>query len=191
MRLILMTTAFCAAMTGLLVAPASATTIFGSLLNHEPTPAETCNTSRPTDMCTWVLSIAQKNVGHETAPKNGIIAQILLRSCSPGSFVLQLVNAVPNAKQAKAVRTGPEINYLGSPKNCNGGSFIETFNVNIPVVAGEYLAVVATKVGFIYNSSGDGSLEYDPPLPDGGPFRTTTGHGLGSGILMMQARYND
>jgi hypothetical protein len=180
--------AFCLAILG---TSASAATTFGSRLTHEPTPAETCKSTRPGDMCSWVLTTAQQNVGRETAPKNGIIAKLRLRSCSAGSFVLQLVQANPGSDQARAMRTGPAINYKGSAVNCNGGSFIETFTVRVPVRIGEYLAVIATKVGFIYNSSGDGSHVFNPLLVDGGAFRTTTGTGLGSGILLLQAIYND
>lgn len=174
-----------------LTAAAPAATTFGSKLNHEPTPAETCNSRKPSNMCSWVMTIAQANVGKEVAPINGTIAKLRLRSCSKGSFVLQMVRAETATDQARAIRTGPTINYVGDPKNCNGGTFIETFNVNVPVLAGERMAVVATKVGFIYNASGDGTLVFDPPLADGGTFRTTTGEGLGSGILLLQAIYND
>ena len=87
-------------------------------------------------MCSWVMTIAQANVGKEVAPKNGTIAQIKLRSCTPGSFVLQMVRAEPASSQARAIRTGPTINYTGARRNCNGGLFIETFNVNVPVLAG-------------------------------------------------------
>jgi hypothetical protein len=103
-----------------------------------------------------------------------------------------LAHAFPATNEAQVVRTGPAINYKGSPRNCNGGAaFIETFQVNIPVTTGDYLSVVATKVGFIYNASGDGTLVFDPLLPDGGALQTTTGTGLGSGILLLQAVYND
>jgi len=174
----------------LLATPASAATVFGSKLTHEPTPAETCKSNRPSDMCTWVLTTGYQNIGKEKAPKNGTVVQLKLRSCSAGSFVLQMVRAsIPN-NTARAMRSGPAIVYKGSPVNCNGGNFIETFNVNVPVFAGEYLAVVATKVGFIYNSSGDGSHVFNPLLPDGGGFKSA-GDGLGSGILLLQAIYND
>lgn len=175
-----------------LLAPAApAATVFGSRLNHEPTPPELCNATRPRDMCSWVLTIGQQFVGHETAPKNGTIARVRLRSCTPGSFVLQLARAIPATNQARVVRTGPAINYRGSAVNCNGGVFIETFAVNLPVTLGDYLAVVATRVGFIYNASGEGTLVFDPLLADGGALRTTTGTGLGSGFLLLQAIYND
>jgi hypothetical protein len=171
---------------------ASASTVFGSKLNHEPTPAESCNQNKAADMCSWVLTIAQQNVGHERAPKNGTVIKLRLRSCVPGSFILQIAHAIPNSRRAQVVRTGPAINYRGNPSNCNGGTtFIETFNVNVPVRTGDYLAVIATKVGFIYNASGDGTLVFDPPLVDGGPLRTAGSTSLGSGILLLQAQYND
>ena len=89
------------------------------------------------------------------------------------------------------VKTGPTINYRGNPNNCNGGTFIETFNVNVPVLKGDYLAVLATRVGFIYNASGEGSLVFDPPLPDGGPLRLAVGSGVGDGFLLLQAELNN
>lgn len=173
--------------------PVSAATIFGSKLNHEPTPAERCNSNRASDLCSWVLTTGQQFVGHEPAPKDGTVVKLKLRSCSGGSFVLQMVKAAnQQTGEVQGVRTtGPTINYKGSRKNCNGGIFIETFSVNVPVFQGEYLAVIATKVGFIYNSSGDGSIVLDPPLADGNDLRQSDGTGLGSGILLLQAVYND
>jgi hypothetical protein len=173
-----------------LAVPGEAATTFGSKLNHEPTPAEKCNANKPGDMCSWVLTTAQQNVGGETAPRNGTIAQLKLRSCSSGSFVLQLARAKPGQNMARAVRSGPAITYKGDPRNCKGSTIIETFAVSVPVEAGEYLAVIATKVGFIYNASGDGSHVFDPLLPDGGALRNA-GDGLGSGILLLQAVYSD
>jgi hypothetical protein len=177
--------------SALLALPASAAPVtFGSKLNHEPTPPETCKQSKPGDMCSWVMTIAQANVGHETAPKAGTIAKLRLRSCSAGSFVLQITRTNTAKTTARAITTGPEINYQGSATNCSGGSVIETFTVNVPVRKGDRLAVIATKVGFIYNASGDGTMVFDPPLPDGGPFRAVGNTaGLGSGILLLQAEY--
>lgn len=181
--------AACAISVGVFSTPASAATVFGSRLNHEPTPAERCNSNRPSNMCSWVLTTGQQFVGREPAPKDGTIVKLRLRSCSAGSFVLQLVKAANELTgEVQGVRTtGPTINYKGHRKNCNGGTFIETFNVNVPVFQGEYLAVVATRVGFIYNSSGDGSIVLDPPLADGNDLRQSDGTGLGSGILLLQA----
>lgn len=170
---------------------AFAGTVFGSKLNHEPTPAESCRKNKPANMCSWVLEIGQQNVGKEAAPKNGTIIRLRLRSCTPGTFALQIARAIPATNRAKVVKTGPTINYKGSPSNCNGGSFIETFNVNVPVLKGEYLAVLATSVGFIYNASGEGSLVFDPPLTDGGLLRTAVASGVGDGFMLLQAELNN
>jgi hypothetical protein len=182
---------FTAISLALLANPASAGAIFGSKLNHEPTPPEVCKQGRPLDLCSWVLTIGQQNVGHERAPKNGTIVRLRLRSCTAGSFVLQIVSAIPAQHKARAVRTGPAINYRGNPNNCEGQTIIETFNVNVPVLQGQSLAVVATKVGFIYNASGEGTDVFDPLLPDGGVFRTTPGTGLGDGFLLLQAEMSN
>jgi hypothetical protein len=170
--------------------PASAGAIFGSKLNHEPTPAEICNSNRQSDLCSWVLVLGQQNVGHEKAPKNGTIVKLRLRSCSAGSFILQLAVAIPAQHKARAVRTGPAINYKGDPSNCEGGNVIETFNVNVPVLKDEYLAVIATKVGFIY-SSGDREDVFDPLLADGVGLRATNNVGRGSGLLLLQAEMSN
>src|SRR5262245_35535173 len=94
-----------------LATSATAATTFGSKLNHEPTPAEKCNATKRSDMCSWVMTIAQQNVGQEAAPKDGTIATVRLRSCSAGSFVLQFAVVDAATNQARAVRTGPAINY--------------------------------------------------------------------------------
>jgi hypothetical protein len=177
----------------LFTTPASSATIFGSKLNHQLTPAESCNANKKADMCSWVLTQAQGDPGNEQAPKNGIVDTVRLMACGPGSFVLQTARAKPGQDKAKVVHTGPLINYVGAGRNCNRSRnfVIEEFPVRVKVKTGDYLSVVATKVSFIYNSSGDGSLVFDPPLPDGGPLVKTDGTGLGSGFLMIQAEYND
>lgn len=186
----LKTCAFAATGLLLLAAPASAATTFGSAMTHEPTPPEECDSAHRERMCSWVLTQAQGAAGKEKAPKNGVLKAIRIRSCTPGTFILQIARANPAADQARTVRTRRLINYRGNPQNCTGSRIIETFDVNMPVSTGDYLAVVATKVGFIYNASGDGSLVFAPPLADGGPLRTA-GSGLGDGFLLMQAVYND
>jgi hypothetical protein len=175
---------------GLLAGSAMAATSFGSRLNHEPTPPETCRSAQPFKLCTWVLEIGQQNVGHERAPKNGVITKLQLRSCTAGSFALQIARASPSTDQARVVKTGPTINYKGNPGNCDGGLFVETFNINVTVQTGDFLAVLATRVGFIYNASDEGALVFDPPLPDGGPNRAAS-NGTGDGFLLLRALYND
>ena len=174
-----------------LTGSASAGTVFGSRLNHEPTPPEACRQNKPANLCSWVLEIGQQNAGKERAPQNGTIIRLRLRSCTPGSFALQIARAFPATDRARVVKTGPTINYRGNPANCTGSTIIETFNVNVPVLAGDSLAVLATRVGFIYNASGEGVLVFDPPLPDGGALRTAVGSGVGDGFLLLQAELNN
>jgi len=175
----------------LLSGSASAGTVFGSRLNHEPTPPESCRQNKPANICSWVLEIGQQFVGRERAPKNGTIIRLRLRSCTPGSFALQIARAIPASDRARVVKTGPTINYRGNPINCQGGASIETFNVNVPVLQGDFLAVLATRVGFIYNASGEGVLVFDPPLADGGGLRTAITSGVGDGFLLLQAELNN
>jgi hypothetical protein len=166
---------------------ASAQTIFGSKLNHAPTVPEQCYDAggKARRMCTWVMTIAQQNAGKEPAPKDGTIAILRLRACAPGgSFVLQLARLSASGDKARVTRTGPAIVYTGSP-GCN---VIETFNVDVPVLKGEHLAVVAPELRFIYNASGDGTDIFDPLLPDGGAFRNPSNVD-GAGILLLQAEY--
>lgn len=189
-------TSFCiagATIAALLSTEASAATVFGSRLNHQLTPPEACNANRKSDLCSWVLTIAQNRPGQQAAPRDGTVTKLRLMACGPGSFVLQVARARPATDQARVLTTGPLINYVGALHNCNGSRnfIIEEFAVNVPVRQGDYLSVVASRVAFIYNSSGDGTLTFDPPLADGGAFRTTSGTGLGSGILMMEAELAD
>ena len=122
----------------LFASQASAATAFGSKLGHEPTPPERCRPDNASKLCTWILTIGHQNVGKERAPKNGTVAKLRLRSCTPGTFILQIARANTATEQGKVIRTGPFINYKGNPSNCNGGTVIETFNVNVPVRTGRF-----------------------------------------------------
>jgi len=126
---------------------AQATHVFGAKLNHDLQVPSICNPNKGSDLCTWVLSLGQSNVGHEAAPVDGTITQIRMMACGKGSFILQIAHAKRTTHQAQVVRTGPLINYVGNTdRNCNGGPggfFIETFNVSVPVKKGDVLAVVA------------------------------------------------
>jgi hypothetical protein len=166
-------------------------TFFGSALDHQPTPPEKCKANNVSELCSWVL-VRGRSPGHERAPKAGTVVKLRLLSCTPGTFVLQIAHANPTQHKARVLRSGPLINYKGDARNCDGrenGFIIETFPINIAVQTGD-LSVVATKVGFIY-SSGDREDLFNPPLADGGVTRSTTNTGLGSGILLLQALYND
>jgi hypothetical protein len=168
---------------------ASGGEVFGSKLNRQITPGQFCQTSKG-KLCTWVLTFAQGSGAQEQAPQDGTIGEIRLMACERGSFILQIARAQPGLGRARVVRSGPLINYRGASRNCTANSnfVIERFAVNVPVRQGDYLAVAATKVNFLY-SAGDSGLMFDPPLPDGGAFRSESDVD-GSGILMIQAELN-
>jgi hypothetical protein len=170
---------------------ASAQEIFGSKLNHQLTPPQFCDQNDKSKICTWLLEIGQNNTGNTRAPRDGTIGKIRLMACKPGTFVLQIARAKPAADTARVITSGPLINYLGDNRNCRGNNFqIEEFNVNVQVRQGDFLAVVANEVSFLYNASGDGSLPFAPPLPDGGPNRPASEDVDGDGFLMIQAELN-
>lgn len=166
--------------------PAAAADTFGAKFTHQLTPPEYC-TNKKGRLCSWVLMEAQGNAGNETAPRNGTIGKIRLVACAPrGSFVLQVVRVKPKNEKVKTIRTGPVINYNGTKRNCTASKNfdVEEFDVDVPIRKGQSLAVVATEVRFLYNSSSGPSIMFDPPLADGEGYRGTK---LASGFLMMQA----
>jgi len=146
-------------------------------------------------MCTWVLMQAfQCEFGSclngHLAPANGTIGTIKVIACFPGSFVLQIAkNVNPKTNQAEVVRSGPLIDYQGDPQHCNGQDFaIESFTVSVPVLKGEYLAVATDRMGFIRCSGGgDNSIDFEPPLADGGALRKAT-HTDGC-FMLLEAIY--
>lgn len=175
----------------LTTSPSAGQEVFGSKLNHQLTPAASCEQNNKAKICTWLLEIGQNNVGKERAPRDGTIGKIRLMACNPGTLVLQIARAQPAKDKAKVVSSGPLINYEGDKRNCNSQNFqIEEFAVSVPVRQGDFLAVAANSVSFIYNSSGDGSILFDPPLPDGGPVRDAGDDLDGGGFLMLQAELN-
>jgi hypothetical protein len=174
-----------AASIALFATQASGQEIFGARFNHQLTPPEFC-TNNKGRICSWVLREAQGNAKRPRAPRDGTIAKIRVVACAPrGSFVLQIVR-VRTGEQAKAISTGPVINYQGTKRNCTvSRNFdIEEFDVNVPVKRGDSLAVIATEVRFMYNPGSGPSIMFDPPLAEGDALRTTE---LASGFLMMQA----
>jgi hypothetical protein len=175
-----------AVFAGALSTHASSQEIFGAKFTHQLTPPEFCSVKKG-KICSWTLMEAQGNAGQETAPRDGRIAKLRLVACAPrGSFVLQIVRVKPGTEKAKAVRTGPVINYSGTSRNCNASKNfdIEEFAVDVPVSKGDSLAAIATEVRFMYNPGSGPSIMFDPPLAEGDAFRSTT---LASGFLMLQA----
>lgn len=185
-----------------LATQASAGQRFGARLdiNTQPSNAGTgqfCRNAVPFLVCSWVLMDAFQREfppgtnGH-LAPKNGTLVRIRLISCAAGTFVLQIArNVNPTTKQARVVRSGPLINYGPDTENCEGETYrIQTFNVNVPVLKNDYLAVAASKVGFVRCSSGGANtLLWGFPLVDGGALRTATGQ---QGCwLLLEAEYSN
>ncbi|MGA0532228.1 hypothetical protein [Hansschlegelia sp. KR7-227] len=176
--------------------PASSATRFGSKLTPTTQPANAgrgilCRQNSPSTMCTAVMTIARNRPPSATqAPKDGTIAKLRLIACYPGTFVLQIARLNRVLKRARVTRTGPLINYRGDRKHCTGETFeIEEFRVNVPVKKGDALAVLATKIGFLYSAGDNGSLAFDPPLADGQPVREAFDEG--TGIILLEAEYDD
>lgn len=171
--------------------PASAQEIFGAKFTHQLTPPELCQPNRRHRICSWVLEEAQGNAGKEKAPRDGTIAKIRLVACNPGgrppggTFVLQIVRVTATGN-ARAIRSGPVINYLGTRRNCTASNNfnIEEFDVNVPVSKGDSLAVYATQIRFMYNPGSGPSALFDLPLADGEAARPPF---TSSGFLMLQA----
>jgi hypothetical protein len=172
-----------------LSAPAAGQTRFGARLDPDTQPSNAgtgilCRENNPSAMCSWVLRDAYQREadgenGHE-APQDGIIKKVRLISCGGGSFVLQIARVNPATGRFRAVRTGPVINYGPDPQRCEGEQYrVQTFNVNVPVRKGDYLAVVGPRVKFVRCSSG-GDKEGDLFRPK------TDGEGC---WLLLEAEY--
>jgi hypothetical protein len=141
----------------------------------------------PGSSCTWVATAAYRNAGHQKAPKSGTIGKVSLVSCVAGSFRLQLARVKPAQDSAKVVRNGPVIRYAGDPREldddqdtyCGGEDgtdyIVQTFNVNVPVSAGEYIAIKAKSTGTLYCSGDSGVDLHAPSLAPGGSYETATG----------------
>jgi hypothetical protein len=190
-------------MVGVLPAiPASAATPvrFGAKLTRftQPTPAETCrdNTGGPSgSTCTWVAVVAFENMStgsNQKAPKAGTIGKVRLISCVKGSFTVQVARKQSGTQKYKVVKNGPVISYkkdtqTGGCGGEDGDNYkIQSFNVSFTVKKGDYIAVKASKVGFIHNSSSGDSYLFRPPLAAGGSYRSRNGS---SGGLLIQFQY--
>ncbi len=119
------------------------------------------------ETCTWVLNDAYGNPGGEKAPEDGKLKQIKLIAGAPGSFKLQLVK-VTNNQKAKVVTQGPRIRYDGQTGPDDGTYDVEKFKVDVPVHAGEQIAIKTKKTSTLRCSSGgDNTLLYNPALKVG------------------------
>ncbi len=181
------TTIIAVSFAAVMAMPASAGTRFGAKFGDRETTGPIECVIDEAAMCSAVMAQAHLNIGKEKAPRDGVLQKIRIRSCTPGTFVLQFAKI--SSGKAKVLRSGPLINYQGDPANCDassGNETHETFSVNVKVKQGERLAVAGTDIGFHYNSGSGPSLIFVPPLRDGGGFRTDTNT---LGHLLIQAEY--
>jgi len=179
-------------------ATATTPTFFGAKLTAQSQPSnaengQSCDENagiRHGSTCTWVAITAFENGSHFTAPRTGTVKHVKLVSCKAGKFRLQLAKAHLGARRAKIVVNGPEITYHGQSP-CGGASgdhyVVQSFRVKLHVTKGDYIAIKARSTGTLSCSGGDGFLLYAPPLPVGGPFKTS--HSGASCDLLVQLSY--
>jgi hypothetical protein len=162
---------------------AAAPVKFGSKLNPSVQPSNSLpglGCGEAAGPCTFVQQEAYgRPDGGELAPKTGTIKKIRLIAGGPGSFKLQIAkvkrSTLFGTNEAKVVASGPRISYQGQTEaNDEAGSYrVETFNVNVPVMKGQQLALKGNVTSMVRCSSGgDNTLIYTPPL--GSAFRPAT-----------------
>jgi hypothetical protein len=172
---------------------------FGAVLNKHQQPSgagngDACSISSHKINCSFVLMQAYKcefgscTNGH-LAPQDGTINKIELISCAAGTFTLQIARANAKTEKASVISTGPLINYAADAKHCEGPTTytVQSFEVNVPVKKGDYLAAEADELGFV-NCSGGGEnmLLFHPPLADGAAARKANKE---DGCLMMMEAF--
>ena len=175
------TTAALAAVALAIPASASAES-FGSKLNPNIQPSNAGVKGHPCvqgdpGSCTRVMMEGYTNgsgVGSPKAPHDGTIDKLKIIAQGPGKFRPALAKAKPNAEEARLTYRGSQIEYDGQ----QGGGMdydIETFDVNIPIDKGEYLAIESRKTSFLRCSSGGANqLLFQPALDLGGLFEPAT-----------------
>ncbi len=180
------------------VLPASAAPVrFGARLTHstQPTPRETCASTvgrSSTSYCTWVAVEAFENGDHERAPKDGTIGRVRIISCIGGSFTPQVARYRRSDHKARIVRSGPTLTYVKDTQSggCGGEDGdnykIQSFRVSLRVSQGDYIAVKATKIGFIHNSSSGDAQVYYPALSTGGSYHSAD---ESTGGMLIQYEY--
>jgi hypothetical protein len=171
--------------------PAAAATRFGSKLTNDTQPSNAgfgryCDEftqgeeDPPHPNCTWVMMEAYgrpvSNPGPDhRAPRDGYIDKVRVVACAPGNFRVQVAKVKPALQQARVVRQSARLHYNGDPDNCDDETYtVNTINLspNLRILKGQYLAVRASKVGFLRCSSGGPNiLVFDPYLPSGGGYQ--------------------
>ena len=180
----------------LIPAAASATTWFGSSLNHEPANAgASCvaDDSVPPPLCTHIGSYYPGTSGRVQAPTNGTVIAFRVRAQGPTTLSFRLVR-VRNLSsdhmsgQARIVATGRTVQVQGpSSTDLDNGVYpVETFRVHLKVHTGDELAVNTTSNTAEYCSDGTpGQLTFNPVLAPGAGFRASTG--VDDCLLLVQA----
>jgi hypothetical protein len=162
---------------------AGSPTRFGAKLTTDTFPSNAfqgqyCNQAH--EPCTWIERQAYNRPLKFKAPKDGVIGRIRLIAGTPGGFRLQLARVRagddPDNYEARIVRRGPYISYEGQDPTWDDPDplKIESFQVNLTVKKGDYLAFRAAKASFLRcDSGGPKTLQFDPPIPVGGSFQQT------------------
>ena len=177
-------------------AAASATTWFGSSLNHDPANAgASCvaDDSVPAPPCTHVGSFYPGTSGRVKAPFDGTVTTFKVRAQGPTTLNFHLVkvrnlSADEQSGQAKVDATSRTIQVQGpsSTDMDNGVYPVETFHVHLKVHRGDEVAVDTNNNTAEYCSNGTpGQLTFNPPLQAGAGFRACTG--VDDCLLLVQA----
>jgi hypothetical protein len=155
-------------MLGAASGPAAAVTRFGAALTQtmEPSNSNPAHTCAAATQCTWVMNQALGNAS--TAPTTGTVHKVRLIAGSAGH--IKIFVARENALlQAKVVFKGPKLTFVGN--GFSAGNHIESFNVSIPVTAGDHIAFRAASTSVLRCDQGSPhTLQFQPPLTVGGPF---------------------
>jgi hypothetical protein len=182
-------------------AAAHKVTAFGAKLNGSIQPS---NSFQPhacreitgkSGACTRILMEAygRPNTG-QLAPKDGTVHEIKLVAGSPGSLIIEVAKVKPasiknDTGSARIVFKGPKITFNGQGGVDNGGPYtVETFNVHIPVLKGEYLAIYSHSTSLLRCSGGGANqLVYQPYLKKTDPYTKAPYHD--GCFLLLEAQY--
>jgi hypothetical protein len=180
----------------LVPAAASASTWFGSSLNHDPANSgASCSADDtvPPPLCTHVGSYYPGTSGRVKAPADGTVIAFRVRAEGPTQLTFRLVR-VRNLSadfmhgQARSVATGGTVQVQGPSQNQldNGTYPVETFQAHLRVHKGDEIAVDTTNNTAEYCSNGTpGQLTFNPPLSQGMSFQSSTG--VDTCLLLVQA----
>jgi hypothetical protein len=197
MKRILIRSAVFAAV-GLMALPAASSAFtFGAQINREPsnsTPPRSCAQDSNVGLaspCTRVLIASENGFagGNLKSPKDGVVTQFRIRAGGPGSIRFKLVR-LRNVNQANSTAEGKA--HAKSQKfTVQGRGFdavnpVESFNVNLTVKKGDYVAIEGSKTTAQRCTQGSPrQLMWSPSLKVGDPFRKNDAHA--NCTLMVQA----